>query len=229
MPGHRSNKFRAPQPDDNVQIGEMGTTGPLWVRPTLPRASRRTRDNDGVKGRLGAIGPRGRTVIAVVGAAVLFGGGILQGDNLQGANKGPTTPRPAYASGRGLAPQSNQVTVVCTTMTGSVSGPLTLGGCNKPAATGGSGTIPGSVLRTSGSGTVIWNGTGQTTFLFSSTPTTDRRDKCGGGTEVVVRGSVTGNRSIGAGNPGVKGAVRAKVCLDSALNASLLAGRPFRF
>ena len=182
-----------------------------------------------MKGRLGGMGPRGRTVIAVVGAAVIFGGGILLGVNLQGASNGPTTPHPAYTSGRGLPSRSKQVTVVCTTVTGTVSGALTLGGCNKPAATGGSGTIPGSVLRTSGSATVTWNGTGQTTFLFSSTTSTVKRDKCGDGTEVVVRGSVTGNRSISAGNPGVKGAVRAKVCLDSGLNTSLLAGRSFRF
>ncbi len=182
-----------------------------------------------MRGRLGATGPRGRTFIAIVGAAVIFGGGILLGANLQAANNGPTRPRPAYASERGVRPRSKQVTVVCTTLTGTVSGALTLGGCNKPAATGGSGTISGSVLRASGSSTVTWNGTGQTTFLFSSTTSTIKRDKCGGGTEVVVRGSVTGNRSIGAGNPGVKGAVRAKVCLDSGLNASLLAGRSFRF
>ena len=89
--------------------------------------------------------------------------------------------------------------------------------------------MPGSILRTSGSGTVTWNGTGQTTFLFSSTPAPVKRDKCGSGTEVVVRGSVTGNRSVGSGTLGVKGAVRAKVCLDPGLNASLLGGRSFRF
>jgi hypothetical protein len=183
----------------------------------------------GVVARLGTMGRRGRAVLAVVGAAVVFGGGILLGVNLQGAGNGPTRPLPAYASGRGARATTRQVAVICTTLTGTVSGTLTIGGCNKSKATGGSGTVPGSVLHTSGSASVTWNGTGQTMFVYSTTSPAPKRNKCAGGTEVMVRGSVTGNRSTGRGDLGVKGAVRAKVCLDSSLNASLLAGRSFRF
>ena len=101
--------------------------------------------------------------------------------------------------------------------------------CSQLAVTGGSGTLPGSLLRGSGSGTVTWNGTGTTTFVYVSSHPASQRNKCPAGQhETTLRGSVTANKPLGAGNAGAKGPVRAKLCIDANMNVSLLAGRTFQ-
>jgi hypothetical protein len=83
-------------------------------------------------------------------------------------------------------------------------------------------------LGASGSITVTWNGTGTTTFAYSTTNPASKRNKCPAGqTEAILHGSITGNSPIGIGNTGVKGAIHAKLCVDSGSELSLLAGRKF--
>jgi hypothetical protein len=176
------------------------------------------------------VGRRARfgILLGVVGL-VVFGGGTLLGINLQNSNSSSSSsaPHPATAPGRDSATGGKQVKVQCTSVSGSVSGSLTIGGCDELGATGGSGAFPGRSLGASGLITVTWNGTGTTTFTYSST--TAKRDKCPGGqTETLVRGTVTGNSPLGPGNAGVKGAVHAKLCIDSSSNVHLLPGQAFK-
>jgi hypothetical protein len=49
------------------------------------------------------------------------------------------------------------------------------------------------------------------------------------GTETTLRGSVTSNKPKGAGNAGLRGPVRAKLCIDKFGRIELLPGRTFQF
>src|SRR6202035_4138857 len=87
-----------------------------------------------------------RGIIMAVAAAALFGGGIVLGINLQSADT--NARHPATASGGGalpggtstLAPAptptrragATKVRVFCTSVSGTLSGTLTLIGCNQP-------------------------------------------------------------------------------------------------
>lgn len=118
--------------------------------------------------------------------------------------------------------------MICTTASGNVSGTVTINSCSHLAATAGSGSFPGALLERSGSGTITWNGTGTTTFVYVFSHPASQRHKCPvGDTETTLRGSVTANTPVGVGNAGVKGAVHAKLCIDPQLDVSLLAGRAF--
>ncbi|HXY27261.1 MAG TPA: hypothetical protein VEH82_03195 [Acidimicrobiales bacterium] len=133
------------------------------------------------------------------------------------------------AASTSTAPGPQKVSVMCTTVTGNLESAITLGSCSQLGVTGGSGTFPGSLLAGSGSGTVTWNGTGTTSFVYVVSHPPSQRRKCPeGDTETTLRGSVTGNSPVGVGNVGVKGPLRAKVCVDPRLDVSLLAGRAFQ-
>jgi len=126
-------------------------------------------------------------------------------------------------------PGPQKVAVICTTVSGNLSGAITISSCSQLPATGGSGTFPGTLLDSAGSGTITWNGTGTTTFVYVSSHPPSQRRKCpDGDSETTLRGSVTANRPLGTGNVGVKGAVHAKLCIDSSSKVSLLAGRTFQ-
>lgn len=198
--------------------------------------------------------PRSRTIAAVV-AGVLAAGGIVLGLELSGSQS-PAAHHPATASagdsglsasgtdaavgGTGAgssagttpastAPAPLKVPAICTVVSGNLSSTITLSACSQLQATGGSGTFPGAVLTGSGSATITWNGTGATTFVHVSSHPASQRRKCPGtDTETTLRGSVTANSPLGAGNAGIRGAIRAKLCVDPALNVSLLAGRAFQ-
>ena len=131
----------------------------------------------------------------------------------------------AFAKGHGPKP----VKVTCTTLAGTDTTTATLTGCSQAGTTGGSGTFPGSVFATSatsGDATVTWTGTGSTSFHY--TTSLPQSGKCGtGGTEAILHGAVSGNSP--STFTGVKGAVHAKVCIDSLGNLSLLNGSgPFK-
>jgi hypothetical protein len=131
------------------------------------------------------------------------------------------------ASSTTAAPQ--KVAVICTTARGNVSTTVTIASCSQLQATGGSGTFPGALLSRSGSGTIRWNGTGTTTFVYVVSHPASQRRKCpNGDTETTLRGSVTSNRPVGAGNVGIKGAVHAKLCIDSGLHVTLVPGHTFQ-
>ena len=193
-------------------------------------------------------------VLAVTVAAVVAGGTLL-GLELSGSSQAPSHPSTAAggggttggdvtdsgtggagsgaeATGAGttsttLAPL--KVAAICTVVTGNLNGTITLGDCSQLQATGGTGTFPGAALTRSGSTTVSWNGTGTTTFVYvSSHPVAQRRKCAGDDTETTLKGSVTANAPVGAGNAGVKGAIHAKLCVDPRLNVSLAPGRAFQ-
>lgn len=132
---------------------------------------------------------------------------------------------PAFAKGpKGPKP----VRVTCTHLSGTAGGTVTISGCNQPAATGGSGTFQSAGLGKSGSATVTWNGTGTTTFSYSTT--LPAKSKCGTGkTEAILHGAIRSNTETNpATDGGVKAAVTAKLCVDGSLNLSLLPPKPMK-
>ena len=136
-------------------------------------------------------------------------------------------PGSAFAKGPGPKPAK----ATCSSLGGNTGSTANLSGCLPTSATGGSGTFPGSVFAThatSGTAMVTWNGTGTTSFHYTTSIPQSRGDKCAkGSTEAILHGAVSGNTPIG--NAGVKGALHAKVCIDSSGNLSLLSGSgPFR-
>ena len=150
-----------------------------------------------------------------------------------GATASDTGPGSGSTSGgtpSSTSPVPLKVSVICTVVTGNLSGVITISSCSQLPATGGSGTFPGALLSNAGSGTVTWNGTGTTTFVYVVSHPASQRRKCPrGDIEETLRGSVTANSPLGPENRGVKGAVHAKLCIDSGSNVSLLAGRTFQF
>ena len=135
--------------------------------------------------------------------------------------KGPKTPKP--------------VRVTCTHLSGNVATTINISGCNEPIATGGSGTFPGGSLGTSGNATVTWNGTGTTTFSYTSTIPTKSHcpaDSTNPGhqqTEAILHGVVRSNTETSPSTDGgVKAAVTAKICVTSTLDLSLLPPKPFK-
>ena len=184
-----------------------------------------------------------RGIIMTVAAAALLGGGTVLGINLQSSDNGAR--HPATAPGGGALPGATttlapaptptrragatKVRVFCTGVSGTLSGTLTLSGCNQPRVTGGSGTFPDNSLGTSGSVTVTWNGTGTTTLVYSMAKEASRRNRCPAGqAESVLSGSVTASDPLGPGDAGVRGPVHAKLCIDPGSRVSLLAGQTFK-
>jgi hypothetical protein len=142
-----------------------------------------------------------------------------------------TTLAPADAQDHpGLRPAK----VVCTTLSGndaSSTNPPTISGCNRPNVTGGSGTFPPGGLDASGTTSVTWRAGGRTFIQYSSTVPQSRGDKCGPDptkpgdqrTEAILHGTVQPQ-----GSGGVHGALRAKICVTSTLDMSLLPGQSFK-
>ncbi|MGA2520281.1 MAG: hypothetical protein ABSG81_05610 [Acidimicrobiales bacterium] len=196
---------------------------------------------------------RRRIQILAATVALVVAGGILLGVDLTGSSRAPSHPSTAAGSGStggdvsdngsgatgsagAAAPGATSTTVaplkvpvICTVVSGNLNTAITLRDCSQLQATGGSGTFPGLVLTRSGSGTVSWNGTGTTTFVYVSSHPAGQRRKCAGDdTETTLKGSVTATAPIGAGNAGVKGAVHAKLCVDPSLDVTLAPGRAFQ-
>ena len=141
---------------------------------------------------------------------------------------GLALPSVAFAKG---PPTAKPVKVTCTSLAGNAITdvpPPNVGGCNQPAATGGSGTFSG-FTGTSGTLTVTWNGTGTTKAHYSSSTPQSTGNKCPTGqTEVILHGAVSPGGVPVSPSPGVKGALHTKLCLDSAGNLSLLHGQTFK-
>ena len=121
--------------------------------------------------------------------------------------------------------------MICTTVSGNtaITTVITLGSCSQLQATGGFGTFPGALLSRSGTGTITWNGTGTTTFVYTTSHPANQRRKCpAGDVETTLRGTVTSNKPIGPGNIGIKGPVHAKLCTDPGLDVTLAPGHMFQ-
>ncbi len=102
--------------------------------------------------------------------------------------------------------------------------------------TGGSATLAWELApKTPGLkyfGSLYWNGTGTNVFRYNTTELQSKGNKCAkinpNDVEVIVHGAIDQNRSAGGVQAGVKGAVNAKLCVDSSLNLFLLPGQTFK-
>jgi len=147
------------------------------------------------------------------------------GDDGAAGGASPGTPSSITTT----TPGPIKVQAICTTVAGNLTGSLVLGSCSQTPVTGGSGTLPASVLTGAGSATISWTGGGTTTFVYTSSHPASQRRKCPeGDMERTLRGSVTGNATVGRDDPGIKGPVRAKLCVDPKLDVRLAPGRAFQ-
>ena len=137
-------------------------------------------------------------------------GGVLVGAAIFGAS---SLASAGGASAAGLK-------IKCTSMTGNISGTITLTGCT-PGATGGSSIpMPAATLLATG-GSINWvNGKNTTVTLASSTTETDT-DKAGGScprgtTEYETKGRVTADTT---GSAPVGGKASSEACVNATTGA----------
>jgi len=158
-------------------------------------------------------------------------GGAAVDSNSSGSGSGSTTAAGGHAGGASTTTTLPvRVPGICTVVAGQRAGTVVLSSCSQVTATGGSGTFPASLLAKSGTGVITWHGTGTTTFVYTVSHPASQVHKCSGrGIETTLRGAVVANHPIGAGNVGVKGPVRAKLCTDAFGRITLLRGRRFQF
>jgi len=145
-------------------------------------------------------------------------------------------PAAAWAASK---PKPEKAT--CTRLSGNaVHPPVTISGCAPAPNAPGSGTFT-FPFATSGTSTITWANGGKTTFSFSTkeiepTKSTskgtvpNKKFKCpaGDSLEAQLKGKVTGNSSLPAGDTGLKGSVKAFVCVTSTFNVSLVPGTIFK-
>jgi len=133
------------------------------------------------------------------------------------------------------------VKATCTALSGNaVTPPVTISGCSPAPNAPGSGTFT-FPFAASGSSTITWSNGATTSFSFSTkeidpTKTTskgtvaNKKFKCPAGDTVQadLKGKVTGNGSLPAGDTGLKGSVKGTICVDASFDVSLLAGTIFK-
>lgn len=135
----------------------------------------------------------------------------------------------ASSSTTTTAPGPVKVQAICTTVSGNLTGQLTAGSCSQVPVTGGSGTIAGAAFTGSGTATISWSDGGTTTFVYTASHPASQRRKCPeGDTETTLKGSVTANHTVGPDDPGIKGPVRVKLCVDPKLDVTVAPGRAFQ-
>jgi len=140
----------------------------------------------------------------------------------------PALAAPVMAASFALAGPATAGAVVCTALSGNISGtpaPV-VSGCNDTANTGGSGTAVGALLPPTS--TLSWaTAGGTTTIKFKDKILTGKKDKCPAGDgSASIAGKVKGH-GTGTGTS-VSGAVKATVCYDGSGALSLLAGTTFK-
>jgi hypothetical protein len=129
----------------------------------------------------------------------------------------------------------------CTSLSGNAGistgpGSPMLSGCSPaPNAPGTGGfTFP---FASSGTSVIHWSNGSTTTFSFSTKLTSPTKTKkgatvpnpkfhCASGdvTQAALKGKITGNGSLPAGDTGLKGNIKATVCVTPTFNISLLPG-----
>jgi hypothetical protein len=180
-----------------------------------------TSGNSGTSGTSGQGSPHD---VATTGGTGSGTGGAA--DNGTGGGSGG-------ASGTGASPSTSappiKVSVICTVVSGNLMGTITLSSCSQLQSTGGSGTFPASVLTSSGTSTVTWNGKGTTTFVYAASHGALQSRKCpSGDSETTLKGAAVSNVALGPDNVGVKGPLHAKLCVDPHFNVSLAPGKAFQ-
>ncbi len=169
--------------------------------------------------------PSGNGAVAVSGGAVPV---PTASRSSNGGLRGSRAVPPPLSSGP-THPAGNAA-VACTSLSGNAAdgaNPPTLDGCSQVADTGGSGVLSGGGLAQAGNTTVTWRAGGTISFRYTSTVPQAKGDQCPADptspgnkeTEVVLRGS-----ALSPGN----GSLRAKVCITSTLDVTLLPGTSFK-
>jgi hypothetical protein len=145
-----------------------------------------------------------------------------------GANTGASRGARAFAPPVATGPSGTGF--VCTDLSGNAANPAnppTLTGCSQGAPAGSAGNLPVGGLAQSGRTVVTWSSGATISFQYTTTVPQGKGDLCAADptspgnkeTEVVLRGTLLA--------PG-SGMVRAKVCVTSTLDVSLLPGTSFK-
>jgi hypothetical protein len=118
----------------------------------------------------------------------------------------------AFAGWSGTAGAAGTSSVVCAKTGGSATGTITLGKCTPKSKTNKSASFSASALE-SGSGTVTWASSGQTTVLSNVTSSQVTPNLCKkGSVEYKAAGNVTGGTST---YTHVGDAFTATVCIST--------------
>jgi len=130
----------------------------------------------------------------------------------------------------------------CTGLSGNATGTVSVIGCSPSPNAPGTGTF-NFTGATSGTSSISWSNGSKTSFTFNTKQTLPTKTHKGASVpnpkfhcpagdiiEVALKGKIPnsgGNTGLPTGDTGLKGAVKATICLDSAENLSLLAGTSF--
>lgn len=130
----------------------------------------------------------------------------------------------------------------CSTLSGNVSGTVSVSGCSPSPNVPGTGRFI-FTGATSGTSSIDWSNGSKTSFTFTTKQTLPTKTKkgaqvanskfhCAAGDiiEVALKGKIPnsgGNTSLPTGDTGLKGSVKATICVSSADNLSLLPGTSF--
>ncbi len=130
----------------------------------------------------------------------------------------------------------------CTALSGNVTGVVSVTGCSPSPNAPGTGTF-NFTGATSGTSSISWSNGSKTSFTFNTKQTLPTKTHkgatvpnpkfhCPAGDiiEVALKGKIPnngGNTGLPAPDTGLKGAVKATICVDSVENLSLLAGTSF--
>jgi hypothetical protein len=147
---------------------------------------------------------------------------------------------PGVASAK--TPKPKPVKGSCATLSGNVAGTVSVSRCSPSPNAPGTGTF-NFTGSTSGTSSISWSNGSKTFFTFSTKetqPTKTKKGKtvanskfhCAAGDiiEVALKGKIPnsgGNTGLPTGDTGLKGSVKATICVTAAENVSLLPGTVF--
>jgi hypothetical protein len=133
----------------------------------------------------------------------------------------PAIAAPVMAASLALSGPATAGAVVCTALSGNISGtpPPVVSGCNDTTNTGGSGTASGALAPPTGTLTWAAPAVGTTTIKFKDKILTGKKDKCPKPDgSASIKGKVSGHTGSGSS---VSGKVSATVCYTSSGALSL--------
>jgi len=130
----------------------------------------------------------------------------------------------------------------CTGLSGNVTGTVSVTGCSPSPSAPGTGVFI-FTGATSGTSSIDWSNGSKTSFTFNTTQTLPTKTHkgatvpnpkfhCPSGDiiEVALKGKIPnsgGNTGLPANDTGLKGAVKATICVSGTEDLSLLAGTSF--
>jgi hypothetical protein len=143
---------------------------------------------------------------------------------------------PGVASAKTAKPKP--VKGSCSTLSGNVAGTVTVSGCTPSPNAPGTGVFH-FTGATSGTSSISWSNGSTTTFSFTTKLTDPDKTKKGVSVhnpkfhcaatdliQVALKGKIptTGNTGLPSGDTGLKGSIKATICVTSTENLSLLPG-----